>query len=148
MHAGIFTRALTALFTKDLLLQWGISPSCWGSARIKLICKTGDPSDPANFRPIALTSVIGKVFHKIISFRLEEYLMENNVIDPTVQKGFITGLPGVFEHVYTLSAILQNATSAKKPLMITFLDLKNAFGSVPHHLIFDMLQAAKVPSSI
>ena len=74
--------------------------------------------------------------------------MENNVIDTSVQKGFITGLPGVFEHVYTLSAILQNATSAKKPLMITFLDLKNAFGSVPHQLIFDILQAVKVQSAI
>ena len=28
--------------------------------------------------------------------------------------------------------------------MITFLDLKNAFGSVSHQLIFDMLKAVKV----
>jgi len=35
----------------------------------------------------------------------------NNVIDTTVQKGFITGLPGVFEHVYSLSAMLQDASS-------------------------------------
>ena len=61
------------------------------------------------------------------------------MIDASVQKGFITSLPGVFEHVYSLSAILQDATSAKKTLMIMFLDLKNAFGSVPHQLIFNML---------
>jgi len=32
--------------------------------------------------------------------------------------------------------------------MITFLDFKNAFGSVPHQLIFDMLKAVKVPFEI
>ena len=48
--------------------------------------------------------------------------MRNSVIDSSVQKGFISGLSGVFEHIYTLSAILQDATSAKKPLMIAFLD--------------------------
>ena len=30
--------------------------------------------------------------------------------------------------------------------MITFIDLKNAFGSVSHLLIFDMLRAVKVPA--
>ena len=32
--------------------------------------------------------------------------------------------------------------------MITFLDLKNAFGSIPHPLLFDMLQAVKVLSAV
>ena len=29
--------------------------------------------------------------------------------------------------------------------MMTFLDLKNAIGSVPHGLMFNMLEAIKVP---
>ena len=77
----------------------------------------GDSSDPANFCPITLTFAVGKVFHKIISLRLEEYLQKNKVIDTSVQKGFITGLPGVFEHVYSLSAILKDATSARRPII-------------------------------
>jgi len=133
---------MDTLFNK--FLERGISPSCWGVARIKLIYKAGNPSDPTNFCPTALTSVIGKVFHKIISFRLEEYLIKN-VIDTSIQKGFVTGLPGVFEHIYTLSAILQDSITFEKPLMAT---IKNAFGSVPHQLIFDMLQAVKVPLRI
>ena len=138
---------MATLFNK--LLENSSSPACWGLAHIKLIYKAGDTSDPTNFRPIALTSVVGKVFHKIISLRLEDYLRKNNVIDTCVQKGFITGLPGVFEHIYSLSAILHDATSTTKPLMpITFLDLKNAFGSVPHQLLFDMLRAVKIPSAV
>ena len=68
--------------------------------------------------------------------------MRNSVIDSSVQKDFISG------HIYTLLTILQDAASAKKPLMITFLDLKNAFGSISHRLIFDMLRAVNVPSKI
>jgi len=137
---------MATLFNK--LLETGSSPASWGSANVKLIHKSGDTSDPTNFRPIALTSVVGKVFHKILSYRLEDYLRKNNVIDTSIQKGFISNLPGVYEHIYSLSAILQDATSTKKPLMITFLDLKNAFGSIPHQLIFDMLRFVKVPSSV
>ena len=74
------------------------------------------------------------------------YLRANNVIDTSIQKGFVSGLPGVFEHIilYSLSAIMKDASTNKKPLMMTFLDLKNAFGSVSHQLILDMLEAVKV----
>ena len=67
-------------------------------------------------------------------------------MDTSVQKGFVSGLPGVFEHIYSLSTIMQDAATNKNPLMMTFLDLKNAFGSVSHRLIVDMLQAVKVPN--
>ena len=137
---------MATLFNK--LLGKGSAPACWGLAHVKLIYKVSDASDPANFRPIALTAVVGKVVHKIISSRLEKYLWENNAVNTSIQKGFITSLPGVYEHIYSLSAILQDATSTKKPSMITFLDLKNAFGSVPHQLLFDMLRAIKVSSTL
>jgi len=139
---------LATLFNKLLEAKAAsAAPLLWGSARIKLIHKAGNTDDPSNFRPIALTSVVGKLFHKILSHQLEMYLKANNVIDTSVQKGFLTGLPGVFEHVYSLSAILQDCLANKKPLMMTFLDLKNAFGSVSHRLIFDMLKAVRVPSA-
>ena len=92
--------------------------------------------------------MVGKLFHKIISFRLEDYLQKNDVINTSIQKGFISSVPRVFEHIYLLSAILQDSTSIRKPVMITFLDMKNAFGSVPHQLLFDMLRAVRVPSSV
>ena len=135
---------LATLFNK--ILEAGTAPRNWDEAHIKLIYKSGDRHDPSNFCPIALTSVIGKLFHKIISRRLETYLRHNDMLDTSIQKGFISGMPGVFEHIYTLSAIMQDALSNGKPLMITFIDLKNAFGSVSHLLFFDMLSAVKVPA--
>ena len=90
---------MATLFNK--LLEKGISPASWGLANVKLIYKTGDTSDLTNFRPIALTSVVGKNFHKILSYCLEDYLRKNIVIDTCIQKGFISNLPGVYEHIYS-----------------------------------------------
>ena len=40
---------------------------------------------------------------------------------------------------------MQDALTNKYPLMMTFLDLKNAFDSIPHGLMFNMLETVKVP---
>ena len=48
------------------------------------IHKNGDTSDPAHFRPIAITSVIGKLFHNILAVRLDDFLVENGVINRKV----------------------------------------------------------------
>jgi len=135
---------LATLFNK--LLKSESSPPYWSTARIKLLYKQDATDHPKNFRPIALTSAVGKLFHKIISQRLEHYLISNNVIDTSVQKGFISSFPGIFEHIYSVSNILEKAISTKSPLMMTFIDLQNAFGSVPHQYIFDMLESVQVPS--
>ena len=49
------------------------------------------------------------------------------------------------EHIFATSSIVQNALHHGLPLSVTFLDLKNAFGSVSHQLIADMLDHVGVP---
>ena len=48
----------------------------------------------------------------------------NNLIHSSVQKGFLTGVNGTFEHIFSVSAILDNALHPKLPLAMTFIDLK------------------------
>ena len=57
---------LATLFSKILLCNQA-APDSWCEARIKLVFKKGDDHLPANFRPIVLTSVVGKLYHKIIA---------------------------------------------------------------------------------
>jgi len=38
---------------------------------------------------------------------------------------------------------MQDAVTNKCPLTMTFLDLKNAFGSVPHRLMFNIFHVSK-----
>ncbi len=39
--------------------------------------KTGKINSKANYRPIALTSIISKVFENILLYRLEDYVLPN-----------------------------------------------------------------------
>jgi len=66
----------------------------------------------------------------LASWATQHTTMCLDVIDKSIQKSFISNLPGIHEHIYSLPAILQDATS-KKPLIITFLDLNNAFSLIP-----------------
>ena len=92
---------LATLFSK-ILLEKQTAPDSWCEAGIKLVFKGGDKRSPANFRPIALTSAVGKLFHKIIALRLEQFALENNIIDTSLQKGFLTGINGTMEHIFSI----------------------------------------------
>ena len=65
---------LATLFTKTLLT----SPAPWegwGTSSVILIHKGGKTGEPTNFRPTVLTSVVGKVFHQILSERICELVV-------------------------------------------------------------------------
>jgi len=96
---------LTTLYSK-ILAQTQLPPTSWYMGKLTLIYKAGAANDPTNFRPIALTSVAGKLFHKIIARRLESYLLSNGIIDTSTQKGFLSGVNGTFERIYSINACL------------------------------------------
>ena len=54
----------------------------------------------------------------------------------------------MIEHTFAMSAILEHARSNGLPVAITFVDLRNAFGSIAHGLIHDTLEALKVPAQV
>ena len=57
-------------------------PTAWKKAIISPIYKKGASSDPANYRPISLTSVAAKIAERIIKNGLLNHLNENNLFDP------------------------------------------------------------------
>ena len=48
----------------------GVVPDSWKSALIHPIEKKGDGSDPSNYRPIAITSLLSKLMESIINSQL------------------------------------------------------------------------------
>ena len=137
---------LATLFTK--VLHHGAPPSCWAESLIKLIHKKGPTDDPTNFRMISLTSCVGKLYHMILSQRTTEYLVNNKLIDPEIQKAFLPGINGCIEHNLTMEEIVKDARVNKRTLHITFFDLQDAFGSVPHSLIQHTLERNLFPQPV
>jgi hypothetical protein len=76
---------LATLFFR-LLLEDPYLSAKWCQSEIKLICKDGDKNDPANFRPISLTSCVSKIYHQILADSMALYLSRNGLIDTTVAK--------------------------------------------------------------
>ena len=75
----------------NITMNQGIIPEEWKKAEIRPIYKIkGKKSDPSNYRPVSLTSVVSKVFEKIIKTRLSDHLLENQLLSPH-QFGFIPG---------------------------------------------------------
>ena len=49
--------------------------------------RKGDKRSPANYRGIALTSCLGKLFTSILQSRLNKFIEQNNILNPE-QFGF------------------------------------------------------------
>nr|XP_061841396.1 uncharacterized protein LOC133622576 [Nerophis lumbriciformis] len=121
--------------------QWRCAEGVW-------IPKEEDSKNINQFRTISLLSVEGKVFFSIVSRRLTEFLLKNNYIDTSVQKGGIPGVPGCLEHNGVVTQLIREAHESRGELAVLWLDLTNAYGSIPHKLVELALHRHHVPSKI
>ncbi|KAJ8414647.1 hypothetical protein AAFF_G00038490 [Aldrovandia affinis] len=128
--------------------QKKIIPKAWRRAGGVLIPKEKDASDISQFRPICLLNVEGKLFYSIVARRLSTYLERNKYVDTSVQKAGIPGFSGCLEHTSMIWHQIQAAKKDKRDLHIVFLDLANAFGSVPHELLWESFNFFHVPEPI
>ena len=126
----------------------GAHPPSWGESVVKPIHKKGDTSVLSNFRMIALSGCIGKLYHLLLAERLTTFLTLNKLIDPSLQKAFLPGINGCIEHNIVMDEIIKDAKSNSKTCHITFFDLEDAFGSVPHSLIQHTLERNFIPPVI
>jgi len=120
----------------------------WSTAEGAYIPKEKDSMAISQFRPISLLNVEGKIFFAVIASKLTEYLMANRYVDAEVQKGGIPGVPGCIEHASMSWEAIQRAKANKTELHVIWLDLANAYGSVPHCLLWRALQMYHVPESV
>ena len=117
-------------------------------AYIILLSKSNDLSQVSEFRPIAITCVSGKIFFSVLSARLQVFMLRNNYISRNIQKGFLSGMPGCIEHTFALLEGLCDAKDSYRQIVLTWLDLANAYGSVRHNLIQFALNWYHVPNDI
>ena len=140
------TTALMDLF--NVCWQQGNVPRGWKQGVIHLIPKATaqeDPLSPSNFRPIALTSCVGKLFTSLLKNRWLAFITANGYLDTSVQKAFLPGIPGCFEQYHKLSAAVVEAHKKHRSLTVCWLDLANAYGSVHHGMIKYALEHYHAP---
>ena len=84
-RADILSEPIHQLFTKSL--KSGKLPRLWKEANVTCIFKMGDKSNPGNYRPISLTSVLCKTLEKVVREVIMNHLNSHNLLSDC-QYGF------------------------------------------------------------
>ena len=61
----------------NVILSTGLNPDSWKTGVNVPIYKSGDPTNPSNYRGITLNSSLGKLFYQILNNRVVESLKTN-----------------------------------------------------------------------
>ncbi|XP_053395771.1 uncharacterized protein LOC128555950 [Mercenaria mercenaria] len=126
----------------------GKIPDCWQHAEGIFIPKEKNSTHINQFRTISLLNVEGKIFFAVLSRRLTSYLTANKYIDMSVQKGGVPGFSGCVEHTSAISQLIREAKVNNSDLTVVWLDLANAYGSIPHQLIEKAMKQYYIPEHI
>ena len=70
-----------------------------------------------------------------ISKAFEQLYAKQRLFESRVQKGFLEGVAGCVEHTTFQWEILQHTKSKQRQIVLAWLDLENAYGSLRHMLI-------------
>ncbi|CAD6238435.1 GSCOCG00012534001-RA-CDS, partial [Cotesia congregata] len=126
----------------NIFMLCGKVPEYLLESKTTLIPKKDGASEPGDFRPITVSSVITRTFHKVLANRM------NNLIklDPR-QRGF-RSVDGCSENIFLVDLILRFSRLNSKPLFMASIDVAKAFDSVSHQAIVDTLRSFGVPLSI
>ena len=105
-------------------------PPEWLQHRVTFLPKIPKPCAPKDLRPIVLSDCFGKLFTKLILYRLRE-------IFPSNRAGQLCGSPGcqALEGAAALQQLTYQANAFHKPLVVVKLDIHAAFDSLRHDAI-------------
>lgn len=114
-----------------IMLKWNVIPDSMREARTIMIYKgKGDQSNPINWRPISICSVIRRLIEKVIDSKLRQYICFNEN-----QRGFVNQ-PGTFLNVSLIDGCLKKAKTDQSDISVVMLDISQAFDNV--EVISDM----------
>ena len=120
----------------------------WRKAEGIFIPKENGATAVEKFRTISFLNVEGKLQLGLLARKMTTFTLANGYIDSSIQKGGIPGVSGCLEHTTVLSQLIREAKVLKKNLVATWLDIADAYGSMPHQLTMIALRRAHVPEEI
>lgn len=136
--------ALKIIFTQSL--NTGKIPNDWKIANVVPIFKKGSKELMGNYRPVSLTSLIGKILERIVKKNIEEHIAQENLIGDS-QHGFrprkscLTNLLEFFEY-------LTKQMDEGEDVDIIYLDFSKAFDKVPHQRLNYKLREIGIRGSV
>ena len=111
------------------MVQTGIYPSKLKGAKVIPVYKTGDRSEPGNYRPISVLSVFNRLFERLMHKRLTSVIEKKKKILYNAPYGFRANCST--QHVI-LDIVNRRQSNMEEGLYScnVFIDLKKAFDKV------------------
>lgn len=131
--AGILCRIF------NLFMYCRRAPSYLLESLTTLIPKKPGAVEPSDFRPITVSAVLMRAFHKVLATRLSKQVkfdQRQRAFRPT---------DGCSDNVFLLDMVLRDHHARHKSLFVASLDIAKAFDSVAHSTIRDTLRVMGLP---
>ena len=136
--------ALTIIFNKSMAS--GAVPDDWRTANVTPIYKKGTKSDPGNYRPVSLTSVVCKTMESLIADRIITHIDMNSLLHNS-QHGFRKNkscCTNLLEFMEVVTSIVDKG----HPVDIAYLDFSKAFDKVPWKRLLKKVKSFGVDGDI
>ena len=128
----------TFLYLFNHILQNGGHVPGWSLSILVPIHKKGSLDDPNNYRGIALTSCLSKLYFTIIKNRLFDYCMEKGIISQQ-QLGFLPGNRTSDAHIILHNLISKYCHKKQNNMYGCFVDFSKAFDSISREKLLQKL---------
>ena len=113
----------------------------WKQTTFSMIPKTGDPSNPGNWRPLAILNITYKIFTRMVYKRVKPILEAQQSKD---QIGFRSSV-GVDDAFAVFENVCSKSMEWSVPMWCASLDLRKAFDRIEYNALFDALKVQGVP---
>ena len=136
----LLARILTTAF------QAGYLPQQVKCSLITPVYKRGDTLEPDNYRPIAVTEAITRLYAAILNRRILLWTEQRN-LRAECQAGFRPRLSTVHQ-LFALQHFVDKHFGSGQPLYTCFIDLKGAYDKVQRPLLWLVLQRLGMPEQM
>jgi len=137
-------KPLCQLFNMSLVKKQ--VPLLWKQSNVMPVFKKDNPSNINNYRPIALLSVVNKVFERIIHKHIYNHLRDNFILSD-YQSGFQPGRSCITQLVEIYHKFCQAIDSGKE-IRAVFLDISKAFDRVWHRGLLHKLYLSGIDGDL
>ena len=149
---AILLKNCKEVLARPLALMWrrsldsGEIPTLLKTSVITPIHKGGEKHIPKNYRPVALTSHLIKIFEKVLRKHVVRYIEERNLLNPN-QHGFRTGRSCLSQLVQHYDKITK-AMEEGKNVDVIYLDYAKAFDKLDFYITLQKLRLLGISGKV
>ena len=137
-----FISALAKLFC--VIIDAGKLPNIWKLANLTALFRKGSKTDPLNYRPVSLTSIICKIFERIVRSSIVTFVEMKISYQ---QHGFVKSKSCLTNLLETMDSIFEILDQGS-PVDILYFDFKKAFDRVPHNRLLLKLKCLGIEGKL